>query len=202
MSRWPSITDCDRLTRAFAQIETHRIVALQNGGFTQQDAHARAIDIDSAGQSAGRASRGFCYFHGQDVASAVEGAGLTIGFSALENPEETVAVQIANIVVDACRDAGLEVAWNGRTDTRIHLSKINWQRRITIPTETDIADFLASWRLELRAGATAPDQALSVLNEHAGEWFSDCNGFGPALLEKLGEHTRQLLAEEHERERL
>jgi hypothetical protein len=115
-------------------------------------------------------------------------------------PAPSRAEQVGSAVVEACRNAGLDVEWSGATNTRILLPRFNWQRRLITTKESDLRDFLESWELELRAGFTAQDQVLETMAERAGDWFTDSADFGPRLVARLSAHTETFLEAERARE--
>ena len=72
---WPSPTDCQRIRAAFDALE-------REGGI-----HVIAnADLDR--EEAGAApSTGFCFFHQQDVMSAMDGAGLALAYGTFEDDD-------------------------------------------------------------------------------------------------------------------
>jgi len=218
---WPATTDCDRLHRAFDVLNNQGIVALENCGSTQDDGIHRAALLSVARDELGNsviANDGYCFFHEQDAMHAVEGDGLWLAFGTFKDesqdtapgpnrlatpaakPPSGHAQQVGESVVKACRDAGLNVVWNGSPATRIHLPAFRWQRRMSQASDSEIDEFIASWELEIRAGYTAADEVLPQLEERAGDWFAEFANFGPKLLERLRAHTKRFLEEERARE--
>lgn len=117
-----------------------------------------------------------------------------------KTPTQVVGAEI----VEACRRAGLEPAWDGDDDSLIELPGFRWQRRFTLSSEADVRAFLESWDLELRAGLFpfgAPlEGILAVLESRAGEWFERFVDYGPELLAPLRAHTERFVAAEKSRE--
>ena len=70
----------------------------------------------------------FCFYHGQDVESAVNGRGLMIAFGALEN-NEAKSMQIGKRVAESLGEAGFKVERDGTITTRICLPAIDWKKR-------------------------------------------------------------------------
>lgn len=117
-------------------------------------------------------------------------------------PAPSLAERVGHAVVKACRDAGLEVEWDGDTNKRISLPDFEWNRRPRPAQETDIREFLESWELEIRAGYTPAAELLEVLEARASDWFGEFTDFGPVLLDRLRSHTEQLIKQERAREAL
>lgn len=129
MASWPAVTDCDRLDAAFERIAARGVIALQNAGYTQSDGYE---DIGYAlKQHPSRAQvLGYCFYHGQDLERAVEGGGLYLAFGPIDpKREETLGVEVGNIVREELERQGLAVRWNGTFKQRIHLPSVVWQRR-------------------------------------------------------------------------
>lgn len=88
---WSPITDCDRLDMTFDALNNIGVVALHNAGFTMSDGYtevAEALVEFDRGKV-----RGYCFYHEQDVARAVQGGGLCIAFGdSADTAEGKVAV--------------------------------------------------------------------------------------------------------------
>jgi hypothetical protein len=126
---WPALTDCDRLTRAFAALNARGVIALENAGNTQSDGY------DDCGQAydehPDRASvLGYCFYHGQDLERAVRGQGLHLAFGPVDPAEEATKGPVVGAIVRAeLERAGLEVEWDGTFAQRIFVPGIVWRRR-------------------------------------------------------------------------
>lgn len=200
MQSWPATTDCDRLEAALGALEQRGIVALVNCGATMDDGIQHAAMVSLVRDEIGEVRNdGYCCCHDQDIVHAVGGDGLWLTFGTFrEGDPEEHAVEVGKSVVEACRKADLSFAWDGSTSTRIHLPQFRWQRRTASLNESDIADFLESWELELRAGYT--EQGPAALADRAYEWFANFPGYGPQVLVRLQARTEQFLQEEHRKE--
>ncbi|MBL9088891.1 MAG: hypothetical protein JNM10_17260 [Planctomycetia bacterium] len=80
-------------------------------------------------RDAGRAWRGYAYFHQQDTDAAAEGDGLWLAYGRVEDdgglaPDAAVGDEVAA----ALRAQGLAVDWDGRVETRLHVP-MTWRRR-------------------------------------------------------------------------
>ena len=123
---WPQMTDCDRLDKAFADLNDNGIVSLQNAGHTQSDGIS---DIAEELECRDRSKiKGYCFYHGQDLERAVAGNGLWLAFGDLDDtPEGKQAV--GKLILETLAKAGLNADWDGDTKKRISVPKLDWKRR-------------------------------------------------------------------------
>jgi hypothetical protein len=70
----------------------------------------------------------YCFYHGQDVARAIDCHGLMIAFGALDD-DPAGGIEVGRRIAQALSGAGFDVAWNGSFNERIGLPKFVWQRR-------------------------------------------------------------------------
>ena len=126
---YPSTTDCDRLDAAFAKMNERGVIAIQNAGYTQSDGYDDVGDVYS--QHPDRDSIvGYCFYHGQDLERAINGSGLYFAFGPVDPADEqTVGVDVGNIVRGELENAGLSVDWNGTFEKRLSVPNLNWQKR-------------------------------------------------------------------------
>jgi hypothetical protein len=124
---WPAVTDCDRLDSAFADLEQRGIVARQNFSDCGTCGVAEIADEIAAARKGGRKVQGYVFYHEQDTESAVEGHGLHLNYGSVEEGENA-AVKIADEVVKALKDRGLQPSWDGTWRTRIRVA-LDWKRR-------------------------------------------------------------------------
>jgi hypothetical protein len=126
---WPGTTDCDRLDQAFAKLDAQGIIALHNAGYTMSDGIS---DVAEVLHQRGRDGvQGYCFYHGQDVERAIEGAGLSLAFGDL-NDDPAAKAKIGQSVKEALKNFGFTVVWNGDPETRLDLPAIDWKRRTSI----------------------------------------------------------------------
>lgn len=123
---WPEVTDCDRLDRAFLELEQHGIVALQNAGYTMSD----GLDdvADARAERGGDRCSGYCFFHGQDLERALAGDGLVLAFGTFTT-DESHRSEVARRICSVLQQHGLVAEWSGDPTKRIQVPKIDWQRR-------------------------------------------------------------------------
>lgn len=131
---WSSETDCDRLDKAFNEMEANGIVARQNFTCCQTCGHAEIWEeVDQVRQDMEQAEQpvapsGYVFYHMQDTEMAVEDGTLYLAFGATENADDA-AIRVAQQISEILRKNGLKVNWNGSLDKRICLTDFNWQRR-------------------------------------------------------------------------
>jgi hypothetical protein len=120
---WPEVTDNDRLTLAFRDLDVAGIVARED--FTCcQNCGLSELGMEVAD---GEVPRGYAFYHGQDARAAAEGADLYVAYGLFGQPP---TAEIGEEVATVLRGHGLTVDWNGDTGTRIRLP-MTWQRRRT-----------------------------------------------------------------------
>lgn len=74
---WPLETDFDRLAVAFDALDAGGIIALHRAGYTRSDGISDAAEVCHQRRERGRSSRGFVFYHGQDVEAVVADRGST-----------------------------------------------------------------------------------------------------------------------------
>ena len=125
---WPAVTDCDKLDRAFDELNETGIIALQNAGFTQDEG---IEDVTAEYEELGGEDslvEGYCFYHGQDLERAVDGEGLLLTFGDIQG-DDARGVEIGARIVEVLHRHGLAVEWTGTIDQRIELPEIEWRRR-------------------------------------------------------------------------
>jgi hypothetical protein len=126
---WPSVTDCDRLDQVFERLNASGVLALQNYGWTLASG-LWAVESIYAEAGAERSPYvGYCFYHGQDVARAMDSGELMLAFGALPDPEADSAY-IGSRTQTFLREAGFVVEWDGSTLSRLLIREIRWQRRL------------------------------------------------------------------------
>lgn len=127
--QWPALTDCDRLDRAFADLDRSGIVARQNFACCQNCGHAEiGAEIDAAERS-GTKAIGYAFFHCQSTDGAVAGGDLFVYYSDLEG-DAAASVRIGRAVVGALERQGLAVHWDGSRNKAVQVT-LKWQRRVS-----------------------------------------------------------------------
>lgn len=123
---WPGVTDCDRLDAIFYRLHEDGICALHDAGYTMSDGYAEVSEV--CAQAPAGHYHGYCFYHGQDVERAVDGAGLTIAFGDLQD-RDAAGLEVGRAVAAALSAGGFDVVWDGSMKTRIDLPNLDWQRR-------------------------------------------------------------------------
>jgi len=126
---WKGSTDCDRLDKAFADLEDRGIICRQDFtccgncgvaeiGMELNEAEQRGIQV-----------RGYAFYHQQDTEAAVDGNGVYLSFGA-EKDGEAASLTIAREIVTTLKHHGLDPEWNGSIGKRIHVPLV-WRRRLS-----------------------------------------------------------------------
>ncbi|MGI5499796.1 DUF6891 domain-containing protein [Lentzea sp. CA-135723] len=121
-SVWQGETDPERITRAFAALDSDGVTAREN--FTC----CRTCGQDEIGDEAAPGARGFVYFHNQCTEHAAKGHGLTLLYGGFDGTAETTTA-IGDEVVAALRAVGLNAEWD-RDPNRTITVPLDWRRRL------------------------------------------------------------------------
>ncbi|MDP9838962.1 hypothetical protein J2T09_003734 [Neorhizobium huautlense] len=125
---WPKETDVDRLEAAFEQLEKVDIIALHKAGVTQSDGHSDVGEEYHAREKAGRSSRGWVFYHSQDIDSALSAGSLYLAFGGFEDADEMAPV-VARKIMAVLAEHGLKAEWNGDLNRRILITPFTWRKR-------------------------------------------------------------------------
>lgn len=125
---WPNVTDCDRLDKAFDEMNSSGIIALQNAGMTQSEgwSDARSAYRSQGGKASG--IDGYCFYHGQDLQGVVIRNVLYLAFGAV-NQDKVDGIAVGKRIVSILKSHQFEVEWNESFDERIEIRNIDWKRR-------------------------------------------------------------------------
>jgi hypothetical protein len=124
---WPELTDCDRLDRAFAELESRGVICRQDFSCCGTCGSGEIRDEMEKVRSSGSLVRGYAFYHMQDTEHAVEGHGIYLAYGATEDGS-LAAVRIGHEICDALRAEKLTVEWDGDLGRRIFV-KLDWKRR-------------------------------------------------------------------------
>jgi hypothetical protein len=127
-STWPAVTDFDKLVQAFDKLNSSGIIALHNAGMTKQDGEGDSEEIHDELLKKGIKTKGFCYYHWQDVERVVEDTHLYIGFGDFNNNDQD-ALEIGRQVAAALKEQGFKLHWDNTVAARIEITNIKWQKR-------------------------------------------------------------------------
>jgi hypothetical protein len=125
---WPAVTSFDKLALAFDKLNEHHIIALHNQGMTKEDGVDDCTELHDKLKKKGISTRGYCFYHGQDVERVVEDKVLYIAFGDFGNNDRK-GVEIGRAVVKALKEQGFKVSWNNKIDTRIEITNFIWRKR-------------------------------------------------------------------------
>jgi hypothetical protein len=123
---WPDTTDCDRVDKAFEELNSRGVIALHNAGYTMSDGISEVSEV--LHERGRKGIKGYCFYHGQDVERAMAGGGLTVAFGDLDD-DKLKKTEIGYLVKDVLQEFGLTVDWNGDPETRLNIPALDWQRR-------------------------------------------------------------------------
>ena len=127
---WPAETDCDRLDKAFNELNSAGIIALQNAGFDQSDGYGDFRDAYNQSHDKS-AVAGYCFYHGQDLERAQQGEGLLLAFGPVDAKNEpTLGPKIGQRIVKILEAHGFKTEWNGKFNSRIKITRFEWKKRI------------------------------------------------------------------------
>lgn len=127
--QWPQEPDCDRMERAFAELEENGIVAIQNAVCRQSCAMEDVWFGIEDMQKGGKEIRGYTFFHEQDSERALTRHSVHLAYGSIQKGKEE-ALKIGYEVKELLKAHGFEVQWNGEIRERIRVN-LNWQKRWT-----------------------------------------------------------------------
>ncbi len=124
---WPTETDCDKLNRGFVALNEAGILALHNAGVTPSDGMCDVADLYAQRGKERSGLRGYCYYHSQEVESALAGNGLYLLFGQMAGGGQ--GIEVGQEIQRTLENAGLTVVWDGTLDSCIKVAPFKWQRR-------------------------------------------------------------------------
>lgn len=123
---WPLVTDCTRLDAAFDALDEMGIIALHNAGASMSDG---LYFVGEALAASDRSKvQGYCFYHAQDVARAVDGYGLLLAYGEWADTAKGNRA-IGELARAELKRQGLVVEWEGDAEKRMNLPGIVWLRR-------------------------------------------------------------------------
>jgi len=127
-TQWPQLLGFDRLAKAFDKLNQHHIIALHNQGITREDGEDGCKELHKTLKKEGINTRGYCFYHGQDVGHVIETKTLYIAFGDFDDNDRK-AVSIGKELVKALKEQGFKVVWNNTAATRIEIIGFTWRKR-------------------------------------------------------------------------
>lgn len=125
---WPASTDCDKLDSAFEKLNRLNIFARQNYGRSLSDGMNECMDAKKENSEL----RGYCFYHEQDLESAMTGDGFYLASAAYAGADAENLPMHIDVIREICKvleAEGLQVVWDGDVDRRIFLQNFDWKRR-------------------------------------------------------------------------
>jgi hypothetical protein len=111
-----------KLIEAFESLERNGIIYNAGSGYTEDDAIADLSEkLHEFTPDARKKVWGYCLYHEQDAARALNNKFLMISFGSLDDKPPTI-VKVGEAVSAALRDQGFEVEWNGSVYERIRVN--------------------------------------------------------------------------------
>lgn len=124
---WPTVTDCDLLDLAFADLEAGGIIARQNFSCCSTCGCAEIGDEIERAICQGERVRGYTFYHMQDADGAADGGGLYLNYGSIEEGT-AAALEIGRAIVTVLNGRGLATDWDGTWNRRIWVG-LDWKRR-------------------------------------------------------------------------
>lgn len=126
---WDAVTDFDRLSECFIELNKLGIISVHNAGFTQSDGFEDASDIYIQKKEEDAIVEGYCFYTSQDVERAVEDSELCLAFGVFERPEEE-GLKVAQTIQETLKKHGFNMIWDGSIKKRIMIQPFRWQKRL------------------------------------------------------------------------
>lgn len=124
---WKHPTDFERLVKVFDQLNEEGIVSLHRAGYTRQDAEDDCFEMIDTLRSAGYLTKGYCYYHSQDLERALNSGILYLGYYSADGQENT-AQEVVETILNKLKQEEFQVEWNGSLETRPFIKKIDWKK--------------------------------------------------------------------------
>lgn len=126
---WPTVTDFDRLQRAFDRLEASGIVCRHNFSCCGSCASGEIWDEIHAEEEGGRKIRGAAHYDMQGTEAAVEHGSFCFSYTSAEPWSEKASVAIARELAAALEHEGLKTDWDGTYQKRVCV-ELDWKRRL------------------------------------------------------------------------
>ncbi|MDH2273107.1 DUF6891 domain-containing protein [Moraxella porci] len=126
---WEYETDNDKLTKAFAELNSEGIISLEHAGFTNSDGYEDVMSVYSKAKNPSL-FYGYAFYHEQDAISAVMNGTLMLSFGSLDSEkEQTLGIEVGQKIVNTLNRYGLQTSWNGTFEQKIQIDNFKWQKR-------------------------------------------------------------------------
>lgn len=134
---WEHPTHVEKLHKIFDKLNTEKILALHNAGYTQSEAIYDVQDVWKDIEDEGVRPIGYCYYHGQDLERVITDGVLCLGFYGEKEKNDKEAILIGRKVVEAFEAEGFTVEWNCSASQRIEIQNFEWKNVFTSYDEVD-----------------------------------------------------------------
>src|SRR6187402_2830428 len=126
---WKKPTDTEKLIKAFDDLRKTNIIALHNAGYTTSEGEEEVAEVELALRKKGIVSDGYCFYHEQDLARALEKENslLAIAFQKVENSDDEITVGIGEKIVAILKKNNFEVEWDRTANQKILIPNFKWQ---------------------------------------------------------------------------
>lgn len=124
---WQGETDCEKLDRAFAALNTQQIVARQNFSCCLNCGH-REIWNEIEEVEERHPVDGYVFYHLQCTEDAVKTGRLFMAYGSVAEDEECLQ-RVGHAVVQELQNVGLNAEWNGSMNSPISINGLVWRRR-------------------------------------------------------------------------
>jgi hypothetical protein len=108
----------ERIGAVFDALSDAGIVALQDAGYTQEDGFSDCSEEYHDRGGAGAGLHGFCFYTKQDAGRAKRTSQLAVAFWGAPEGGPHDMERVGTMVVDAFRQRGIDVDWDGSGSTR------------------------------------------------------------------------------------
>ena len=124
---WESITDCDRLDKAFVSLNCQGIVARQNFSCCNNCGFTEIWD-EVEQEEKHQSIEGYVFYHLQFTERAINTGQLLLAYGCIEE-EEADLTRVVNRIVTELRRFGLYAKWQVSAYDPIIVEGIVWQKR-------------------------------------------------------------------------
>jgi bifunctional non-homologous end joining protein LigD len=107
-----------RIKQVFGALSDAGIVALQEVGYTQEDGFSNCAEEYHSRGGTGAGLHGFCFYTEQDATRAKRTSQLAMAFWGAPEGGSLDMERVGTMIVDAFRQRGFTVAWNGSSAQR------------------------------------------------------------------------------------
>lgn len=123
---WPVETDCDRLDRAFEDLDEQGILCAACVVTEPSNAMAIASDLEKDYEPG--EGLGYCLFHEQQMDSILKDSNVDLHYGAYDDTDQTT-IAVGQAIKKALEAQGFSVKWDGNPKSLLHVENLQWKRR-------------------------------------------------------------------------